>query len=70
MHADIDDGFHQFLEIALRLVDQQPRKDYAARLPHLRDQGAARVATQVMRRLELAGWQIHAPPPPPIDLGM
>lgn len=62
MPSTIPDDFQLDLEIALRMVEQDPRHDFATRLPHLRDQGAKRIAARVIERLRLSGWQIEAPP--------
>lgn len=69
MAADIPPDFELSLQIALRLVEQGPRLDYAAKLPDKRDRGSARIAAQLVERLRLQGWKIEAPPlpPPPVS---
>lgn len=70
MPDHINPEFELSLVIALRMVEQGPRLDYAAKLPHQRDHGSARIAARLVERLRMSGWRIDPPPPPPIDRGV
>lgn len=64
MAGQIPDDFELSLQIALRMIPQQPRADFAGKLPDQRDRGSARIAANLVEQLRRQGWKIEAPPPP------
>ena len=47
------------MTIALRMVQQAARLDYAGRLPQQRDAGSQAVAKALIVQLRLQGWKVH-----------
>lgn len=70
MAGRIPDDFELSLQIALRMIEQAPRRAFAGKLPHERDQGAARIAARLVEQLRRQGWTIKAPPSPPPQVGL
>ncbi|QYE37042.1 hypothetical protein KZX46_21030 (plasmid) [Polymorphobacter sp. PAMC 29334] len=50
--------FEVSLTIALRMVCQSARNDYAGKLPQQRDAGSAAVAKALIAQLALQGWEV------------
>lgn len=50
--------FEVSLTIALRMVGQAARGDYAGKLPHQRDAEADAVARALVVQLALQGWEV------------
>lgn len=56
--------FEVSVTIALRMVGQAARVDYAGKLPHQRDAGSGAVAKALVVQFALQGWEISRPPVP------
>lgn len=50
--------FEVSVALALRMVRQSARNDYAGKLPHHRDIGSAGVAKALIAELALQGWEV------------
>lgn len=64
MAGHIPEDFELSLQIALRMIDQSQRREYAGKLPDERDRGARRIAAKLVEQLRRQGWKIEAPPLP------
>lgn len=62
MPAAFPPDFEVSLTIALRMVRQAARNDYAGKLPYQRDAGSAAVAKALIAELALQGWEISPRP--------
>ncbi len=68
MAGQIPDDFELSLQIALRMIDQSKRREYAGKLPDERDRGARLIAAKLTEQLRRQGWTIVAPPLPPMPI--
>ena len=64
MRKAFPSDFEVSVAIALRLVGQAARIDYAGKLPHQRDAGSGAVARALVVQLALQGWEISRLPVP------
>ena len=56
--------FEVSVAIALRMVGQAARVDYAGKLPHQRDAGSGAIARALVVQPALQGWEISRPAVP------
>ena len=62
MAAAFPPDFEVSLTIALRMVRQSARVNYAGKLPHQHDAGSDAVAKALVVQLSLQGWEVsHLP---------
>lgn len=63
--GSILDDFEAYVAVLLRLITQQPRVDFASKLPGKRDAASSAIAKQLIEKLRVAGYTITPTPMPP-----
>jgi hypothetical protein len=68
MSASLPDCLQTDLVIALRMIENGPRRDYASKLSMDRDNGSRKIAERIVEHLLRCGYRVEPPPPAPPSL--